>query len=91
MLEVFCNWSNKLLLVYYNHMHNDLLIFFRKCMSRNRYMAILQYLHLVDNTLSPPTDHADYDRLYKVSIAGSVSLRIKVHALIKLTSLVLGC
>ena len=40
--------------------------FFPSVMSRTRFLQILQYLHFADNTLAPPRDSADYNKLYKI-------------------------
>ena len=38
----------------------------RKIMSRDRFFAILQFLHLCDNTKNLPPDHEEHDRLFKM-------------------------
>lgn len=40
--------------------------FFPSVMSRTRFLQILRYLHFADNTLAPPRDSADYNKLYKI-------------------------
>ena len=40
--------------------------FFRSVMSRNKFLLILQFLHLNDNQRSVPRDHPDHDKLFKV-------------------------
>ena len=38
----------------------------RKIMSRDRFFAILQFLHLCDNAKNLPPDHEEHDRLFKM-------------------------
>lgn len=40
---------------------------FRNVMSRNRFQAILRYLHCTDNDTALPRNHPQYDPLHKIS------------------------
>ena len=39
---------------------------FRKTMSRDRFLAILTFFHLSDNSIALPYDHPNHDQLYKI-------------------------
>ncbi|KAM4702819.1 piggyBac transposable element-derived protein 4-like [Rhinophrynus dorsalis] len=39
---------------------------YAQCMSRQRYEMILHFMHFTDNSLCPPRDLPQFDRLYKI-------------------------
>lgn len=38
----------------------------RDIMSRDRWLLLWQFFHLADNTMALPTDHPEYDKLFKI-------------------------
>ena len=39
---------------------------FRNIMSRERFLSILSFFHLVDNTTAKPRDHPEHDKAFKI-------------------------